>query len=116
MDLPELLFVIHQSNYNNNSKQKKSGPIELMVQNSTPSGFEISFGTINNAISSITFCRNSNATRKMRNDFPTKPRQPISNAFLFTFCHARFHWTGKFADNGVFGSFDIVTMSGMSIF
>ncbi len=74
-------------------------------------------------VSSMIFFRNSNAVRKLRNDFPTRPRQPTSKAkkrtvnplstirfakswyFLVFVRHARFHWTGKFANNDVFGGF-----------
>ncbi len=78
------------------------------------------------------FFGSSNAVRNLRNDFPTRPRQPTLKAkkrtvnpsvrqvvvFLIHFGvvkflslrfmpvrHARFHWTSKFADDVVFGGF-----------
>jgi hypothetical protein len=69
------------------------------------------------------FFGSSNAVKNLRNDFPTRPRQPTSKARKRTVNHfsairfanlslrfmpvrhARFHWTSKFADNDVFGGF-----------
>jgi hypothetical protein len=75
-------------------------------------------------VSSTIFFGSSNAVRNLRNDFPTRPRQPTSKADCESFfCdsvrqvvvflslrfmpvrHARFHRTSKLADIDNFGGF-----------